>query len=104
MSLPDPVYVVCRNGVFGLPEAIYQTLAALVPRGMVYLREDEDVLTISTYKLAGGRRRQLNGHYRAAMFRTATQLAIIDLKESLRIMAVGWRAPRARGWSPPRAP
>jgi len=91
MSLPDPVYVVCNNGVFTLPEPIYHALAALVPKGMVYLREDEDVLTICTHKVEGGRRRQLNDHYRAAMFRTATQLAIIDLKESLRIMAVQWR-------------
>ena len=82
------MYVVCNNGVFNLPEEIFRSLAALVTNGFVYLREDPEVLTISTVKIAGGRRRVLNTRYRSPMFRGATQLAIVDLRESIRVMAV----------------
>ena len=84
--------VVCRNGVFTLPQPIYKALASLVTNGFVYLREDEDVLTISTTRLAGGHRRALNDHYRALMFRDALELAIVNLRESVRVMAVRRRA------------
>ena len=82
------MYVVCNNGVFTLPEEIYRSLAALATNGFVYLREDQDTLTISTTKITDGRRRVLNTYYRAQMFRNATQLAIVDLRESIRVMAV----------------
>ena len=94
------MYVVCNNGVFHLPEEIYRSLAALATNGFVYLREDDDVLTISTTKIAGGRRRTMNTHYRSPMFRNAMELAIVDLRESIRVMAV---APEPAG-SRPAAP
>lgn len=88
MAANEPIYVVCNNGVFSLPEEIYESIAPLARNGFVYLRQDDDVLTISTSKIADGRRRQLNTRYRAQMFREAKMLAIVNLKESLRIMAV----------------
>jgi hypothetical protein len=84
----EPTYIVCHNGVFTLPEPIYKSLAALVKNGFVYVRQDDDALTISTTRLAGGHRRMLNTHYRAPMLRSATKLAIVDLKESIRVMPV----------------
>ena len=84
----EPYFIVCHQGVFQLPEAIYKSLATLVRKNFVYLRQDNDALTISTTQIAGGRRRVLHTHYRAPMFRTATRLAIVDLKESIRVMAV----------------
>ena len=102
----EPLYVVCHNGVFLLPDAVLKALSALVTNGFVYLRQDEDVLTISTSRLADGRRRVLQSRFRAPMFRDATMLAIVDLKESIRVMAVDRRATSAgRGpsGSPPAA-
>ena len=87
----EPVYVVCNNGVFVLPEHVYTSLANQVVKQFVYLREDEDTLTIATTRLPGGRKRQLNTYYRSPLFRTATKLAIVDLPGGLQIMAVEWR-------------
>ena len=84
----EPLYVVCHNGVFSLPDAIYRSLASLVRNNFVYLRQDEDGLTISTTRLTDGHRRLLNTRFRSPMFRSARQLAIVDLKESIRVMAV----------------
>jgi len=84
----EPQYVVCHNGVFLLPDGVVQSLSSLVSNGFVYTREDEDVLTISTVRLTDGRRRLLQSRFRAPMFRDATKLAIVDLKESIRVMAV----------------
>jgi hypothetical protein len=81
-------YVVCHNGVFILPDEVYRSLAELVTNGFVYLRQDDEVLTISTTRLTGGHRRQLNARFRAPMFRGAKKLAIVDYKESVRVMAV----------------
>lgn len=81
-------YVVCHNGVFLLPEEVYQTLAGQVTNGFVYLRQDEDVLTISTTRITDGRRRVLNMRFRAPMFRDAKRLAIVNYRESVRVMAV----------------
>ncbi|HEX9984148.1 MAG TPA: hypothetical protein VGF69_12850 [Thermoanaerobaculia bacterium] len=92
MSANAPVYVVCNNGVFILPDSVYQALAAAVPKGFVYLRQDDDILTISTTWMVESHKRVVNTRYRATMFRDATKLAIVDLKESLQIMAVAWRA------------
>lgn len=100
-------YIVCHNGVFILPDAVFHSLAAAVLNGFVYLREDDDVLTISASRIEGGRRRLLNNRYRSAMFRDATRLAIVDLKESIRVMAIERRvsgAAQARNGSPPAAP
>lgn len=100
----EPMFVVCHNGVFILPDEVVKSLSTLVTNGFVYLREDEDMLTISTTRLAEGRRRVLQSRYRAPMFREATKLAIIDLKESIRVMAVEKRinaTARVRTESPP---
>jgi hypothetical protein len=96
----EPLYVVCRNGTFILPESVFRALEALVTNGFVYLRQDEDTLTISTTKLADGHRRPLNARVRAQMFRTATRLGIVDLRESIRVMAINGFAPAPLG-SPP---
>ena len=96
----EPQYVVCHNGVFLLPDGVVAALSSLVTNGFVYLREDEDTLTISTVRLTDGRRRLLQNRFRAPMFRDATMLAIVDLKESIRVMAVE----RKRSTSPGRAP
>lgn len=88
MSGNEEHFVACRHGVFTLPETIYKSLAALVTNGFVYLREDHDVLTISTTKIADGHRRVLHTRYRSQMFRQATRLAIVNLNESIRVMAV----------------
>lgn len=88
MSANETFYVVCHNGVFILPERIFRALSALVTNGFVYLRQDEDTMTISTSRITDGRRRLLTARFRAPMFRNAKQLAIVDLKESVRIMAV----------------
>lgn len=88
MDANEPQYVVCHNGVFLLPESIYKSLAALVTNGFVYLRQDDEVLTISTTRITDGYRRVLNMRYRAPMFRAAKKLAIVNYKESVRVMAV----------------
>lgn len=88
MDANEPFYVVCRDGVFLLPERIYQSLSTLVTNGFVYLRQDTDSMTISTCRIADGRRRVLNVRFRAPMFRKATRLAIVNLNESIQIMAV----------------
>lgn len=106
MDAKEPQYVVCQNGVFVLPDRVYHALSALVTNGFVYLRQDEDVLTISTTRIADGQRRVLNARVRARMFREATKLAILDLRESIRVMGVEWRVNgqrRAPRESPPAA-
>ena len=107
MNETEPLYVVCHNGVFLLPDSIVRELSSQVTNGFVYLRQDEDVLTISTTRLTDGRRRLLQNRVRSPMFRDATMLAIVDLKESIRVMAVERRrttsAARERPGSPPAA-
>jgi hypothetical protein len=88
MDANESLYVVCRNGLFFLPESVFESLRALVTNGFVYLRQDDDVLTISTAKITDGRRRVLNTRFRAPMFRNATLLAIVHLNESIRVMSV----------------
>ena len=89
-------YVVCQNGVFILPDHVFKTLSSLVTNGFVYLRQDDDTLTISTTRIADGHRRRLNSRFRAPMFREATRLAIVGLPDSIRVMGVEWRV-NARG-------
>ena len=88
MDAKEPLYVVCRNGVFILPEHVVNALSSQVANGFVYLRQDEDSLTISTTRIADGRRRVLNARFRAPMFRDAVKLGIVDYHESIRIIAV----------------
>jgi hypothetical protein len=71
-----------------LPDDVFERFAEQVPKRMVYLREDDDVLTIARERIPGGRRRQFVHRYRAAMFRGARLLAIVNYQESLRVMAV----------------
>ena len=107
MDAKEPLYVVCQNGVFILPEYVVRFLAAQVTNGFVYLREDEDSLTISTTRIADGRRRLLNARMRIPMFREAVRLGVVDYRDSLRIMPVEWRVNatrRERRESPPAAP
>jgi hypothetical protein len=103
MDANEPLYVVCRNGTFILPESVYRALEALVTNGFVYLRQDQDTLTISTTRLIDGHRRPLNARIRVQMFRTATRLGIVNLRESIRVMAVNGFAPAPFG-SPPAVP
>ena len=107
MPPDEPQYVVCHNGIFILPDEVVSSLSSLVVNGFVYLREDQDVLTISTVRVTDGRRRVLQHRFRAPMFRDATKLAIVDLKESIRVMAVERRRAtspaRERSGSPPVA-
>jgi hypothetical protein len=107
MDAKEPLYVVCQNGVFLLPEHIVRMLSAQVTNGFVYMREDADSLTISTTRIADGRRRLLNARFRAPMFREAVTLGIVDYRDSLRIMPVEWRVNatrRVRRESPPAVP
>lgn len=48
-------------------------------------------MIIATGQITDGRRRQLADHYRAPQFRDAVTLAIVDMKDSLRITPVEWR-------------
>jgi hypothetical protein len=96
MDAKEPLYVVCRNGVFLLPEHVVKALSAQVSNGFVYLRQDEDSLTISTTRITDGRRRVLGPRFRAPMFRDATKLGIVDYCESIRIIAVQRRPASAR--------
>ena len=88
MDAKDSPYVPCRDGVFILPPQVYRALSAQATGGFFYLREDEDVLTISTSRLADGLRRAVNARFRVPMFRNATCLAIADYSDSIRVMAV----------------
>ncbi|HEX6098038.1 MAG TPA: hypothetical protein VF432_17050 [Thermoanaerobaculia bacterium] len=88
MDANESHYIVCRNGVFILPEHVCRALEAQVPNGFVYLRQDDEVLTISTTRIEGAHRRVLSGRFRVPMFREAKKLAIVDYHDSLRVMAV----------------
>lgn len=80
--------MICRNGVFILPDNVCKALRALITNGFVYLRQDDEVLTIATMRIEGGRRRVLSGRFRAPMFLGAKKLAIVNYNDSLRVMAV----------------
>jgi hypothetical protein len=88
MDAKEALYVVCHNGVFVLPERIFQSLSERATKGFFYLRQDDEVLTISTQKVADGHRRALNARFRVPMFRDAKKLAIVNLRESVRVMVV----------------
>ncbi|HKR66728.1 MAG TPA: hypothetical protein VJZ00_23575 [Thermoanaerobaculia bacterium] len=88
MDANQALYVVCHNGVFTIPDRTFQSLSSMVTNGFVYLRQDADTLTISTTRINGGQRRVFNGRFRAHMFRDARELAIVDLKGVVQVMAV----------------
>lgn len=100
MDANEPLYVVCRNGAFILPDSVLRSLSAMAANGCVYLRQDEDTLTISTIRMAGGHRRPLNARIRVPMFRTATKLAIVDLREAVQVMAISASARAPSGSRP----
>lgn len=87
----DRRYIDCNKGFFILPDDIFASLTEQATKGFVYVREDEDALTIAATRLTDGRKRSLVNHYKSPMFHNATRLAVIDLKDSLRVMAVEWR-------------
>lgn len=106
MDAKEPLYVVCQNGVFILPERLFRALSEQTANGFVYTRQDDDSLTISTSRIADGHRRMLNARFRSPMFREATKLGIVDYRDSIRIIAVEWRVnatARVRRESPPAA-
>lgn len=91
----QPVFVPCINGLFSIPDELFEGLRQACPQGTLYIRQDEDILTISPTRITDARKRHLNQRYRIPMFRTATQLAVIDMVENIRVMAVQWRPHRA---------
>ena len=102
MDANEPLDVVCRNGAVTLPDSIFRALSAQVTNGFVYFREDEDSLTISATRITGAFRRPFNARMRATMFRNATQLGIVNLRESIRVMVTDG-AGRVLPSSPPAA-
>jgi hypothetical protein len=98
--MPEAVQIACVGGVFVLPDEVYAALKRAASSGMVYLRQSEDSLLISPTPVGGGRRRQLQRQYRAAIFQTATRLAAIRMGESLLLMAAHWKQKRNRGGEP----
>jgi hypothetical protein len=88
MDANELQYVVCHNGVFILPPAVYAALSAYARDGFVYLRQDFDVLTISTSRVLDGWRKKINPRLRVTMFRDARELGIVDLHESIQLMAL----------------
>jgi hypothetical protein len=70
---------------------VYQWLHNASPSGIIYQRQDEDVLTLSPTRLADGRRRRLNERYRIQMFRGATRLVFLHMSDTIHVMAVQWR-------------
>jgi hypothetical protein len=88
MDANELLYILCRNGVFILPEHVCHALQMQIRHGFVYLRQDDEVLTISTTRIEGGHRRVLSGRFRAPMFREAKKLAIVNYNDSLRVMAI----------------
>jgi hypothetical protein len=104
MAVPIPVTIMrelpqiaCVSGVFTLPDEMFRNLKRAAANGLIYIRQDEDSMILSPTRIADGRRRQLNRQYRAQIFRTATRLAVIEMGDTVRLMAVQWRPTR-----PPR--
>lgn len=89
MNPADPIH--CSGGTFELPPSAFARLEAACVSGLVYLRQDEDILTISPVRLVDGRRRRLRNHYRVPMFRTVTRLAVLELGDTIVLMPAQWR-------------
>ncbi|HEY5609596.1 MAG TPA: hypothetical protein VIL97_00200 [Thermoanaerobaculia bacterium] len=92
--IAEPRVVVCNNGFITLPDEIYETLRSAAPNGIVYVREDQDVVTISIGKLKDARRRQLHHRYRIRALRDAARVAIIELPDGVQLMPAEWRTAR----------
>lgn len=88
MDANEAHFVRCHEGRFFIPESLLSSLSTFVTNGFVYLRQDSDTLTISSTRITGGQRRVLRGRFRADMFRHATELAIVDLRGTIQVMAV----------------
>ena len=84
----------CINGVFMIPDALLRKLQNDSPKGYMYLRQDEDVLTIAPFRLADGRRRMVNARVRAPIFRQATHVMVVPVGETLQVMPIDWRGSR----------
>lgn len=87
--------------MFTLPPELFDVLKNAAPAGFVFLREDEDVLTISAEKMNGSRRRQLNHTYKALSFRSAILLSVVNIADTLQLMPVEWRKRRLTPSQPP---
>ena len=87
----EPLIIRCAGGTFTLQLPLDEALRAAAPNGLIYMREDEDMLTISATRVADARRRHLHPSYRLGIFRDVVKLAVIDMTENLRIMPVEWR-------------
>lgn len=74
-----------------LPQEVYEALRAASPSGMVFLRHDEDVLTISPTRFLDARRRQLHQSYRSPILRAAVKASVMVLGEVIQVMPVEWR-------------
>jgi hypothetical protein len=61
---------------------------------MVYMRHDEDILTISSERLNGGRKRLLHERYKIYRLQGAIQVAICRVGDAFQVMPVAWRTPR----------
>ncbi len=91
-EVPEAEPIHCSGGAFELPPSAFARLESACVSGLVYLRQDEDTLTISPVRLADGRRRRLRNHYRVSMFRTATRLAVLELGDTIVLMPAQWRS------------
>lgn len=105
MEANEQYFVGCREGLFFIPNALLSSLSAVVTDGFVYLRQDSDTMMISSTRIVGGQRRILSGRFRAQMFQNATELAIVDLRGTIQVMAVVSNEPaREPSGSPPAVP
>lgn len=86
--------IACHGGAFTLPDEVFRYLKEASTSGLVYLRHDEDTVVISPVPIPDGRRRQINRQYRADIFRNATRLKVMEMGETIRLMAVHWRPVR----------
>ena len=80
--------------MFTLPPSLYDTLHDASHNGRSYTRQDEDVFTICTSELAGGKRRQLHETFRIPMFRYAATVVLIEMAGHIQVMAVEWKGRR----------
>jgi hypothetical protein len=87
----DPLIIRCAGGVFTLPTELLEWLRSRTTTGLIYIREDEDVLILSPTRITDARRRALHPSYRIASYRDVVKVAVINMDENVRIMPVEWR-------------
>lgn len=90
----ETIQISCVSGVFTLPAEVFAVLKRSSSSGMIYLREGEESVVISPTPVTGGRKRQINQHYRVSVFQDATKLALVEVGETILLMAVSWRPGR----------